>query len=551
MSASLENRRLRSLTLIFILFFTIIFLRLIYIQVFEAGGLRARAEKQRVKDIELLAKRGTIYDREGKELAVSVKKQTIFATPYLIEKPVNTATRISKILGLKRSEVYKKLISGKGFIYLARKADQSKADKIKALNIEGIGFIDEYKREYLFGVLASQVLGCVGIDNNGLSGIENEKDKVLRGKLGRLVFQQDALGREIPGSTSFYRKPYSGKDVRLTIDTDIQFKTEEELRKIVKLWGAKSGQAIVVDTKTGEIYAMASMPDFNPNKLAKTTAEQMKNRPVVEIFEPGSTMKPMLASAAIEERIFSPESMFNLPPSINVGGKMIGEAHDRATVNYSLSDIIVNSSNVGMSKIGLRMGKNLISEYLHRYGFEEKTNIEYPGEITGRIPSLDNFFGSTIATTCFGQGVSTTGIGLVRAYSALANGGIMNDPYLVKREKTSSIKGKRIVSKKTAWEMTRILEKVVESGTGTTAKVPGYLIAGKTGTAQKSEGKKGYSGGKFISSFIGYGPAEDASLIVLVSLDEPTKAIYGGVVAAPAFSAIMEYSLSHLQISPR
>lgn len=550
----MNNKRLKSLTFFFLIFFLAVIVRLFYLQVVKSGSLSAKADSQRRRDVQLIAKRGTIFDRNGKELAVSTEKQTCYATPYLINEPEITAKKISRILKKDSGTILKKLSSPKGFVYIERKIDKNKADKIKRLKIEGIGLFNEYKRYYPSGSIASQVLGFVGTDNNGLSGIEKLEDKHLSGRQGRIISQHDALGREIPGTVSLYNKPKEGKDLWLTIDTEIQFKAEEELKKAVSDYGAKAGYVIVMDPKNGDIYAMANVPDFELNNFSKARPEQMKNRSIVEVFEPGSTMKPFMVAAALEENIFKPDSMFNLPPSINVYGKVIGEAHDRATVNYTLTDIVAHSSNVGMSKVGLALKKQRIVKYSKKFGFGTKTDVDFPGEVTGVIPKVDQFYGPTVATVCFGQGISTTSLQLTRGYAAFANGGYLVKPEIIrekeKEKKKESVKPVRAISNATAWEITLMLEKVIKDGTGGEAKVPGYPVAGKTGTAQKAQGSKGYTN-KYMGLFVGYAPAENAKLLVSVVLDEPSKAIYGGVVSAPAFSSIMEYSLHHLEIGPK
>ena len=551
MKASWNNKRIKLLTAFFLLFFVFTVSKLVYLQVIKSYSLRTLAQRQRKKDVQLLAQRGTVYDRNGKELAISIKKQTVFATPYLIENKKETAKKLANILEKEHVDIYEKLMSSKGFVYIERKVDKKKADKIKKLDIEGISLCDEYKRFYPSGSIAFQLIGFVGTDNNGLAGIEKQYDKKLSGKLGRIIYEEDALGREIPGTTAVYREPIKGKDISLTIDTEIQFKAEAELKKAVKDWGAKAGCAIVMNPKNGEIYAIANVPDYELNKFKKATNQQKRNRAIVDVFEPGSTFKPFMAAAALNENIYQPDSMFSLPSSINVGGANIGEAHDRGTVNYSLSQIIIKSSNVGMSKIGMALKKGRIVKYAKRFGFDKKTGVDYPGETIGVIPGLDKFYGSTVATVCFGQGISTNALQLARGYSAFANEGyLVNQKLKLEANKDDEKqRGKRVIKKETAWEMTLMLENVVKEGTGKTAQVPGYLIAGKTGTAQKPEGGK--YGNKYIGMFVGYAPAENAQVLVLVSLDEPSKAIYGGVVAAPAFSAIMEYSLNRLQINPQ
>lgn len=543
-----------------IILFSLVIGKLVYVQLFKHQSYLEQANKQRKRDIRLLAKRGYIYDRNGAKLAITVEKETVFATPYLIKDPQLVAKEISPILEIPSNVIYEKLTQPKGFVFLKRKVDKKTADKVRSLKEEGLGLFKENQRYYPSGSTASQLLGFVGLDNQGLSGLEMKYDNKLRGRFGRLKDERDAFGQTIPGTRGLFLKPLDGSSLVLTIDAEIQYKAQFELRNAVKQWGAASGNITVLNPQTGEIYAMASLPDFDLNKFSKASKESMKNQPVVNLYEPGSTLKIIAASAALNENLYNIDSQFYLAPTINVAEKNIGEAHKRGAVNYSLTQIIAKSSNVGISKVSISLGKNRMYKYFKKFGLLELTGIDYPGEVSGFVPKPQNWYGPTIATVAFGQGIAMTPLQLARAYSSVANGGLLIRPYIVQKVitptgKTEKVFRKRIfrrvISRKTAFDDILMLEKVVTEGTGKVAAVKSYTVAGKTGTAQKPNvGAKGYSG-NYVSSFIGFAPAENAQVLVLVVVDSPKKAIYGSAVAAPAFKSIMEFSLQKLKVAPQ
>ncbi len=553
-----NNRYPFTLSIILLFFLGVIF-RVGYIQIFKHDAYLKQADNQRKRDISLLAKRGNIYDRNGFKLAVSVEKETVFATPYLVKNRLLAAKKVARALGMRQTQIYEKITQPRGFVFLKRKVSKNTADKIRKLNIEGIGLYKEHQRYYPSGRTASQILGFVGSENKGLAGLELELNKYLEGHFGRLKDEKDAFGNAIPGTKGLFIKPKDGNNLYLTIDRDIQYKAQLELRSAVEKWDAVSGSVVVLNPKSGEVLAMASTPDYDLNHFNKASKESLKNQAVVSLYEPGSTFKIIPAAASIEEGIYTIDSMFNLPPTLNVAGKNIKEAHTRPTVDWNLGKIIAESSNVGISKVGLSLGKKRLYDYLERFGVLNKTGIDFPGEVSGYAPKPNYWYGPTIATVSFGQGVAVTPLQIGRAYSVIANGGKLHRPFIVKKVVSNDGKVVKLtkpkvlrqsISRKTAFEATLMLEKVVSEGTGGAAKVKGYTVAGKTGTAQKPNiGSKGYSK-KYVSSFIGFAPAEDAQVLVLVVVDSPTKAIYGSQVAAPAFKNIMEFSLHKLNVEP-
>jgi len=530
--------------------------RLVYLQVVAAPAYAERAADQRTRDITLAPRRGSIYDREGEPLAVSMEARTVYATPYAVEDPVGAAKALASVLGGDPATYEAKLRKDTGFVYIARKVDMERATALEKLDITGIDFLEDSRRTYPSGELACQVLGFVGIDDEGLSGIEKYYDELLSGEPGTVLAERDPFGRPIPGGVMKSEDPVDGQNIVLTIDKDIQYQAQVELTAAVEKWKAKSGTIIVMDPRDGEIYAMASTPGFNPNDYGKATADATRNRAVTDTYEPGSTVKSLTAAAVIDKGLYTPESMFSLPPSLRIGGRTIGEAHGRGTVNWSLSQIVTNSSNVGAVKLGMALGPQGLYEYFNKFGLTEKTGIDYPGEGQGWLPPTKDWSASTIGTVPFGQGISMTTVQLARALSSIANGGELPTPHFLldlpdNPDADLVWPKRRAISEEAAATTTDVLQQVITEGTGGDAAVPGYAVAGKTGTAQKARTDgRGYAGGKYVASFSGFLPAEDAQVLIIVSLDEPSNAIYGGVVAAPVFSKLGAFSVSHLKIPP-
>jgi len=530
--------------------------RLVYLQVVAAPAYAAKAADQRTRDITLAPRRGSIYDREGEPLAVSMEARTVYATPYAVEDPAGAAVALAGVLGGNAADYEAKLRKETGFVYIARKVDMERAAALEKLDIKGIDFLEDSRRTYPSGELACQVLGFVGIDDDGLSGIEKYYDEMLAGKAGTVLAERDPFGRPIPGGVMKSEDPVDGQNIMLTIDKDIQYQAQVELTAAVEKWKAKSGTVIIMDPQSGEIFAMASTPGFNPNEFGDAKPEALRNRAITDTYEPGSTVKSLTAAAVIDKGLYGPTSMFSLPPSLKIGGRTIGEAHGRGTVNWSLSQIVTNSSNVGAVKLGMALGPKGLYDYFDKFGLTEKTGIDYPGEAQGWLPPTEDWSASTIGTVPFGQGVSMTTVQLARALSAIATDGELPTPHFLLDLPDDSSAAlvwpkKRAISSEAAETTTEVLKQVITDGTGGSAAVSGYAVAGKTGTAQKARTDgRGYAAGKYVASFSGFLPADDAQVLIIVSLDEPANAIYGGVVAAPVFSKLGAFAVSHLKIPP-
>ncbi|MDF1542549.1 MAG: penicillin-binding protein 2 [Anaerosomatales bacterium] len=530
--------------------------RLVYLQVYAAPAYAEKAYAQRTRDIEIAPKRGTIYDREGDPLAVSREARTIYASPRFVTDATSTAEALAHVLGGDTAEYAERLQKDSGFAYVSRKVEVEQAEAVEALGLSGIGILKDSRRAYPSGELAAQVLGFVGTDGDGLWGLEQYYDDVLSGEPGSVLAERDPFGRPIPGGVMHYEDPVDGRDIVLTIDKDIQYTAQVALQQAVEQWCAAAGSVLVMDPRSGEILAMASVPGFNPNRFWEADASFYRNRPVTDVYEPGSTFKSITAAAVIDAGLFGPESMFELPPTLKIGGRTIKEAHPRPTVNWSLTDIVTNSSNVGAVRLGMALGEKPLYDYLERFGFTAATGVDFPGESVGYLPAVENWSATSIANIPFGQGVSMTPLQLARALSAIGNGGELVTPhFLLEAPEDSGVQTtwpkKRAISRHAAAATREVMTAVITEGTGGAAAVDGYEVAGKTGTAQKARTDgRGYAAGKYIGSFSGFLPADDPQVLVIVIIDEPKGAIYGGVVAAPAFSEVASFAVSHLKIPP-
>ncbi|MDO8885503.1 penicillin-binding protein 2 [Candidatus Oleimmundimicrobium sp.] len=545
---------------IFFLGFLAIAIRLVNVQAVEREKYENLAKNQRLKSIEIPAKRGDIVDRNGNLLATSMDAITIYANPYFIKDPENVASQLSSILGINKKTILEKIDKDSGFVYIARKVDQSVVKRVKALKIEGIGFLNESKRCYPYNELASHVVGFVGIDNDGLVGLEMFYDDVLRGLPGHLLVEKDPIGRSISTGIFELSPSVDGKDIVLTIDRAIQFKAEEELNSCIDKFNAKAGNIVVMRPDTGEILAIANYPSFDLNNYTQTDSECFRNRAITDLFEPGSTIKAIIGAAALEERVAKPMDFFRLPDSIEVADKVIKESHKRPTEDFTFTKIITESSNVGAVVVGQKLGKKRIYDYLTAFGFNKKTGIDFPGEGQGYVPPPEKWSGSTIGNIPFGQGMSVTSLQMLQSFSTIANDGLLVKPYFLSKiidsdgkiiKEVAPQQGEKVLSSKSAEQMKLILEKVVTEGTGENAQISGYRVAGKTGTAQKAkENGNGYEAGKYVSSFIGFAPVEEPRLAIIVVIDEPKTTFYGATVAAPVFKNLAEFSLRYLKIPP-
>jgi cell division protein FtsI/penicillin-binding protein 2 len=526
--------------------------------VIQGGGLSSAATSQQQTTQEILPRRGAIVDRSGVALATSEPADDISATPYLVKNPVRAAEKLAPVLGLDEAEVIKKLSvrgggAGSGFAYLARRVPPSVADDVKRLKLDGIDVTAGSRRTYPHGMLAAQVLGTVNLDGKGLFGLEFANNEELRGTQGKRVSVYNGERRAI--EIRDVRTAVPGVTMRLTLDAEIQDRTEEVLEQVGRDFSPKGATAIVMDPTDGSVLAMANWPRIDANDLSRTPAAALQNRAVGYSYEPGSTFKAITVAAALEEGEVEPGTRFNLPPTIRLYDRVIGESHPRGWETMDTREILAHSSNVGAIKIGQRLGAKRFDRWVRRFGFGTPTGIALPGEEQGLALDLDDYSGSSMGNLPIGHGELVTPIQLAAAYSAIANGGILRTPRLIDAvggEQVETTKARRVISSRTAFEVRTMLKGVfAPGGTASEVSIPGYELAGKTGTANKLDPRTGeYSEENYVASFVGFAPAEKPKLLVSVMVDEPRGAIYGGEVAAPAFGKIASFALPYLRIAP-
>jgi cell division protein FtsI (penicillin-binding protein 3) len=560
---ALDSKKCLKLRLAFVLiFFLVLFIALLsrafQLQVLSGEKLKNLAQRQHTATLQLQPERGMIYDRNGEKLAVSVLADSVCADPTRITDPVRSSQQIAGILHLDKQVVMKKILEPKSFCWLARRISPEQAANVDNVEIEGIFLVKEPKRFYPNGQLAAHLLGFVGADANGLEGLENKYDDILKGKPEKLAWARDAKGKKI-----FLRvgnneaKKDESVNLVLTIDSRIQYLVETHLKEAVLSKGAKGGIAIVMDPKTGEILAMANEVGFNPNNINGLTPEKWRNRAVTDYFDPGSTFKPFLVAAAIEEKtIRESEKFYCEDGHYRVANRIIHEANRQRHGQLSVRDILKYSSNIGAVKIAQKLGKEKFYQYIDNFGFGTKTGIDLPGESLGLVRPVRNWTTVDTATIAFGQGVSVTAIQMITAMSAIANGGVLMKPYILRSitdKNNIPIKMynptvvRKVVSVETAKRMTNMLTEVVGSadGTGKNANIVNVAVAGKTGTSQKFDFSRGvYSSEKVRTSFMGFFPADNPQVAILVILDEPQRDKWGGVAAAPVFKSIGEQILN-------
>jgi cell division protein FtsI/penicillin-binding protein 2 len=543
----LVQRRIGLMFAVFLALLGCAALRAVWIGTVKAGTLGERAVQQQVEDLEITARRGTIFDRHGVELAVSEDAVTVFAHPFLIDDPGDVAARLAPLLGRPVNELIKKLGDRKStFVYLRRKMDASLGHRIEEMHIEGIDTVVEAKRTYPQGHLAAQVLGTVGSENKGLSGLEYAREDQLGGDDGHRRVVKDALGE--PVSLIETDRAQAGDDMRLTLDAAIQERTEAVLSEVGQTYTPAGATALVMDPRTGAILALANWPRVDANNVAGAPEYAQQNRAVQFNYEPGSTFKAFTIAGALEEKLITPDTQFAVPPTIQVADRVIGESHGGGGGTLTTADILAQSSNVGTVMIGLKLGATRFDRWVRRFGFAKPTGVDLPGEDRGIVLDVDDYSGSSIGNMPIGQGLSVTPVQMASAFTAIANGGLKRRPYIVEGDRRPP---KRVISERTATQVSRMLEGVLSAGgTAQEAAVDGYTLAGKTGTAEKAENGT-YSDTDFVASFIGFAPAKNPRLLVSVMVDEPRGDIYGGTVAAPAFERIMEFALPYLKIPPR
>ena len=534
---------------IFLALIALATLRAGYLFAFKGGSLKKLASTQQIEDLSVPAKRGTVTDRHGISLAVSADASTVFATPFLIRDPVATARKIAPLLRMPPEDVASKLSDRQvGFVYLARKLRIGQGTKIERLRLPGIGVTDDVRRDYPYGTLASQLLGTVGVDNVALSGLELGMNGVIGGIDGKEHVVKDARGDPIAFDRARREKP--GSDVALALDASLQAHTERVLAEVGRTYSPKGATAIVMNPRNGEILSMANWPPVNANAIGESSPWARVNRSVGMTYEPGSTFKVMTVAGALEDHLVKPQSAFTLPAQIQVADRVIKEAHSGGNGVLTVAQILARSSNVGAVRIGLKLGKRRFDRWVRKFGFGELTGVPLPGESAGIVPRVEQYSGSSLGNMPIGQGLAVTPLQMAAAYSAVANGGVLIKPRLLRTHSDRS-RGRRVISRKTAHQLQSMLEGVLgPGGTGAEAAIAGYDIAGKTGTSQKPENGT-YSKTKFVASFVGFAPARHARLLVAVIVDEPHGNYYGGEVAAPAFEKIASYALPHLGVAPR
>jgi len=552
MPARVVNSRLRLLLLGILLTFAALGLRAAWIQTVRASSLAGLAQAQAKTNLVLPASRGTIYDRLGHPLAIGEQATDVVANPMQIADPRHEARVAARVLGIPVGPLYRELSDrSRGFVYVERKAPAGRATSLSKQKLPGFTFQSDERRVYPQGTVAAPVLGYAGTDNTGLAGLELELNKQLSGTPGSATVVRDALGQAV--NTTQHRAAQDGKDVFLTLDSHIQANAEQVLLQTVRQWHAKDATAIVLDPHTGAVLAMAQEPGYSANYFPQATAHGLTvDHAVNDVFEPGSVFKVVTVGGALSEHKVTPRTSFILPPEIRVADRVIHDAETRPTERMTVAQILQRSSNVGAITIAERyLGESGLKRWMARFGFGRRTGIDFPGESPGLLPSY--WSGSTIGNVPIGQGVSVTSIQLASVYAAIANGGEWIQPHLVDHvlgEARPRLHRRRILAPGIDRELRTLLKGVVsDQGTARLAAIPGYTVAGKTGTAQKP-GPHGYIPGAYVATFVGMVPASNPHLVVLVSVDEPRGQIYGGLVAAPAFEQIASFDLQYLEVPP-
>lgn len=561
-----DNKRIEYTVRVLLCIAVVLMGRLFFLQIIDKSDLQAKNLSQVQVDRKLQSPRGTIYDRNGRPLAMSVVTKSLYADPKMIKQsPNEIAELIAPYVTMSKDNIVKSLQEDTAFVWLDRMMEPEKskavAQLIKDKNLEGLNFVEESKRYYPNGVLAAQVLGFVGTDDKGLDGLEMVLDDELKGGVQQEIVATDNKGNAIFGSVLSKFLPDKGKSVTLTIDATIQFIAERALDKAMVDTGAKHASVIVMDPKTGEILAMANRPSYDPNNYNQSGEEAFKNIAVTNLYEPGSTFKPIIASAALAAGKWKLDTVYNDKGAFAANGHIIRNWNGEGYGPVRLLDILKYSLNTGMAEIGTLTGADILSKYVRDYGFGSETGIELPGEGEGILYNPDDMSKLDVATMSIGQGIAVTPLQMVRAFGALANGGAMMKPHIIKSYSNSqgdvtsttetSVVGQPVPAE-TVKTIVDILEKEVSEGGGTKAMVEGYHFAGKTGTAQKLDTKHGgYLDGQYIASFIGFGPVEDPKFVVLVVIDDPQKgSYYGSQIVAPVFKNIVSQLVRYYQMSP-
>jgi len=550
--------RLLILLSIFVFALAGVVARLGVLQVRQAGAYVELGWEQRVRTVTLAAERGEIVDRNQAPLALSLEARDVYADPRYVTDPAGEASMIADALGWERAEqreLRARLRADGSFVYVARGVDREVADALADRGPPGIGFLPSSTRSYPAGSLASQLLGFTDVDGLGIAGLEKQYESTLAGTPGERTSELSPLGQLIPGGLDVVEPPVPGVDLVLTIDREIQFQAQQYLRRAVEDNRAAGGTIIVMDPRTGDVYAMASYPWFDPNRIGEFDPATFRNRAVTDLWEPGSVNKIITAAAALETGAVALDDVFAVPATREIDGYTIHDSHPHAITRMTLADIIARSSNIGSSLVADRVGNERMAAFFARFGFGEPTGVGFPGEQRGLMPSVSEWTDVTRATVSFGSGVAVTPLQMASVYATIANGGRWVQPRLVRGTRTSdgvmraadAPPSRRVIDRETADALTQMLAYAVADGTGAAARIPGYQVAGKTGTAKKLE--DGDYVRRYVASFFGFLPASDPRIVVAAVLDEPAT-VYGGVAAAPLFQDVARYAIQNLPIEP-
>ena len=540
-----------------------------WLQLVQGNSLGERMKAQVGQDYAIQSPRGAILDRNGRELAVSTMTKSLYIDPSHVENPQEVAANLAPLIGKSEQDILDDIAVGGGFVWVKRRMEQAEYEAVRQLireknYISCLNFRDEAKRYYPNDVLAANVIGFVGTDDKGLDGVEQALDKMLKGEVKETYLTTDRQDRPILDSIFSSRRRYAGdacKTIELTIDSSIQFIVEQELDRAIAENNPKAVTCVVMDPKTGEVLAMASRPSYNPNRFWDYNPEIWKNRAVSFIYEPGSTFKSVVAGAALQEKVVTPNQVFVDPGYVMVSGRRIQNWNGESFGTVTFTDVVKQSLNTGFAQVGLRLGADRLMSYAKNFGFGEPTGIDLPGEESGILFNPEDMRESDMATTAIGQSIAVTPLQLVTAMSAIANDGVLLKPHIVKSirnadgsmyEERGKKEVRRVIDSATDKTLMGLLEQVVASGGGSKAAVRGYRIAGKTGTAQKiREDGSGYMDGRYIASFCGFAPVEDPKLTVLVMIDDPGAGnFYGGQIAAPVAGRIFAQLMRYMHIEP-
>jgi cell division protein FtsI (penicillin-binding protein 3) len=539
--------------------FSALGMRAAQLTVVQGGALQERATRQHQQAVPIAAERGAIVDRFGEPLALSRESAAVYVRPRQWSAGPEVVRTVARLLDMPQSALVERTAGPAPFVWLRRQVPLDRWSALERMQLPGIGSEPARERVYPHGALAAQVIGFTGVDGHGLEGIERALDAELRGEVEAVVVGHDARGRQFVLGEEWGSLPRAGAQIELTIDAALQRVAETELERAVREQEAKAGTLIALDPQSGEVLAMATVPRFDPNRFGDAGPAQWRNRAITDCYEPGSTFKAFLAAAALDAGVVRPEDRISCENGKwAVGNRVIRDSHPHGVLSFA--DVIAQSSNIGSAKVAERLGSERFGAMLQQFGFGKPTGVDLPGEVSGLLRPIDHWGRIHLVTTAFGQGIAVTPLQLARGFAAIANGGRVLRPYVVRRvsdaDGTVRYTGHPHVeaqplSPAVARAVTRLLVGVTETGTGKQARIDGVTVAGKTGTAQKVDPHTGhYSARDRMSSFVGYAPAEDPALLVLVVIDTPRKATYGGVVAAPVFRAVTAYGLARRGVLP-